>query len=97
VGVVDEPVEDDVGQRRVADDRVPVLGLQVRDTALEWSLVTSHRAALAACAALLSTPNARLPRLLWALGADEKEVLKLVALLNTADVRPDSPLGPLTQ
>ena len=63
---------------------------EVRDTALEWGLVTGHRAAWAACAALLSTPNARLPRLLWALGADEKEVLKLVALLDTADVRPDA-------
>jgi hypothetical protein len=29
VGVVDEPVENGVGQRRVADDGVPVLGLQL--------------------------------------------------------------------
>ncbi|WP_426754859.1 TIGR02270 family protein [Myxococcus sp. Y35] len=76
--------------RQVLEQLLAASEPEVRDGALEWGLVTGQRAAWAACAALLCTPDARLPRLLWALGADEKEVLRLVALLDNADIRPDA-------
>ncbi|QRK12590.1 TIGR02270 family protein [Archangium violaceum] len=61
----------------------------VRDAAIEAGLAGGQRAAWAACQATLAVPDAHLSRLLWALGGDDRDVQRLVALLDTPALRAD--------
>jgi uncharacterized protein (TIGR02270 family) len=62
---------------------------EVRDAAIMAGLVRGHRASWNTCLATMDEPNGKLSRLLVAMGADEHEFGKLLALLEPPKLRQD--------